>query len=145
MKSKHKKNTCPTERVTLAQIIRFLKTIPNSRLIRLYNAMPYDKNKGCYIRRSSSLTPSGLPDLLFDSRELGAFFFEVKTKTAHDYIKKHMERLRREIDIVDSKVHVKNQIRLIDEYNSRGNIKGYFVSSVDDVIKALNFKFEGDG
>jgi hypothetical protein len=119
-------------------IIKFLVMIPDSRVIRLYNCPPFSSKDNKFIRKSSSLTPDGLPDLLFDSKKYGVHFFEVKSQSAFNFIKKHIIRLRN--SLLKSHRHVKKQILLHDEYNERGNIRSHFVTTVDDVKRALNYE-----
>lgn len=118
-------------------IIRFLCEIPRSRLIRLYNCPPFSSKEGRYIRRSSSLTPDGLPDLLFISEKYGVHFFEVKSDAAYKMIERRIDHFRKTINVDDSYRHVKKQIKLIDELNTYLVVKASIVNTVDHVRKAL--------
>lgn len=122
-------------------IIRFLMGVPESRVIRLYNCTPYDRQKDKYIRKATGLTPKGLPDLLFISKVYGVHFFEVKSVKEYSVLHGKMYKFRAG-RLLKSHEHINNQIRLHDEINSYGVAKCHFVCCVEQVKQALGLPFE---
>jgi len=79
----------------------------------------------------------GVSDILYWSK--GFFFaFEVKTPTAHKYIKKHGERLRglSPVKLNKGQIHIVEQIRFLEAIRQQGFV-AEFVSSIEDVKTIL--------
>ncbi len=141
-----KKNKIKTESESHIQhqVIVFLTKIKNSRLFRNYNCVPFDSRTGKPKRKSSSLNPPGLPDLTFHYRGR-TIYFEIKSKDAHRFILKHIDRLRTEIaeGKLESNKHVKRQIKLMDDLIQIG-IPCFFISSPEQVDVYMKDVFGGN-
>lgn len=129
-----KKASSFTESSAIHEIIKFLVKVPNSRLFRNYNAVPYSVSLGRYIRKSSSLNPAGIPDLTFHFKGK-TIYFEVKSELEWRRIDKNIDKYRMEINTPSVK-HIKDQIRLMDDLNAIG-IPSYFVCNVEQVDTIL--------
>jgi hypothetical protein len=127
---KGQKKAIVGESGALGEIIKFLKKIPKSRLFRNYNTVPYNPGLGRFIRRSTDLTPKGLPDLIFHFRGK-TVYFEVKSQEEFDKIMRNMAKYKTEIS-TKSCEHLKNQIRLIDDLNEIG-INAFFICNSTQV------------
>ncbi len=122
------------ESIGQSLIIRFLLSQQKPfKLVRLYNSVPYSKKLGRYIRRSNSLVPKGLPDLVYFYKGK-TFFFEVKTEKASRFIVKNYNR------ILEGKgkiyEHIYNQIVFREDLIKIG-ITCEFVATVEQVKEIL--------
>jgi len=112
------------------EIIDYLKSIPDSKLIRLDGQGTMIK--GRLVRQNKTLL-----DLLFLYRGQ-TYFFEVKTPTEKDFIIKHKERLLEGDFNSDNKnlKRYKSQLEEAKEIRATGNI-AEFVSSLNEVLEVL--------
>jgi len=119
------------ERLIQEEITKYLKTLKEGKLIR-------NNGTGVMIRGRLMKQSQTLPDILFLYKGM-AFYFEIKNRSEHEFIKKHLERLREgSFNNENRKLNIyRNQIIIIEEINSTGN-HASFVSSVDDVKTALH-------
>jgi hypothetical protein len=92
---------------------------------------------GRIVRRNLPSYPNGTSDIFFMSKGF-AYFFEIKTPSEHDYIKKNYDRIKEgnfSVNI-NKNNHIKDQISFLEKMSGEGAITG-FVSSINDVDKLL--------